>query len=153
MANTYSQIYLHLVFAVKGRDSLINEAFRNELEKYICGIVTLKEQKILAIYCMPDHAHLLISLKPTCSISDFVRDIKNNSSKFINEQKLLKGKFYWQEGYGVFSYSKSQLDKVVKYIIYQPVHHKIKTFKEEYIELLKKFEIEFNEKYLFETYC
>ncbi|GAB4018010.1 IS200/IS605 family transposase [Spirosoma migulaei] len=150
MANTYSQIYIQLVFAVKGRENLIKESFRDELEKYICGIVSGKSQKVLAIYCMPDHTHLLISIKPTIALSDLVRDIKANSSGLINDRKLVKSKFHWQEGFGAFSYSKSHLDNVIKYILSQPDHHRKRSFQEEYLEFLKKFEIDYEEKYLFE---
>jgi REP element-mobilizing transposase RayT len=150
MPNTYSQIYIQIVFAVKGRQNLIHESFRIELEKYITGIVTNKYQKLLAIYCNPDHTHILVGLKPTISISDLVRDIKANSSKFISDNNLVNGKFNWQDGFGAFSYSKSQLDNVVKYILNQAEHHKQKTFKAEYLDFLQKFEIEYDEKYLFE---
>ena len=150
MANTYSQIYTHIVFAVKGRQNLINPNIREELHKYITGIITNRDQKLLSIFCMPDHTHLLIGLKPSISISDLVRDIKAGSSKFINDTKLIKGKFSWQEGFGVFSYSRSQIDTVIKYIQNQEKHHHKKSFKEEYLEFLKKFEIEYDEKYLFE---
>lgn len=150
MANTFSQLYIQIVFAVKGRENLIHEGFRDELEKYICGIVTAKNQKVMAIYCMPDHTHVLISIKPNATLSDLVRDIKSSSSGFINDRKFLKGKFHWQEGFGAFSYSKSQLDTVVKYISAQPDHHRKKSFKEEYVEFLKKFEIDYDERYLFE---
>lgn len=150
MANTYSQVYLHIVFAVKGRQNLIRAEIREELHKYITGIITNRDQKLLSIFCMPDHTHLLIGLKPSISISDLVRDIKAGSSKFINDKKLIKGKFSWQEGFGVFSYSRSQIDPVIKYIQNQEKHHHKKSFKEEYLEFLKKFEIEYDEKYLFE---
>ena len=150
MANTYSQIYIHIVFAVKGRQNLIRVEIREELHKYITGIVTNRDQKLLSIFCMPDHSHLLIGLKPSISISDLVRDIKAGSSKFINDKKLIKGKFSWQEGFGVFSYSRSQIDNVIKYIQNQEKHHNKKSFKEEYIELLERFAIEYDEKYLFE---
>jgi len=150
MANTYSQIYIHIVFAVKGRQNLIRVEIREELHKYITGIVTNRDQKLLSIFCMPDHSHLLIGLKPSISISDLVRDIKAGSSKFINDKKLIKGKFSWQEGFGVFSYSRSQIDTVIKYIQNQEKHHNKKSFKEEYIELLERFAIEYDEKYLFE---
>lgn len=150
MANTYSQIYIQIVFAVKGRENLIKETFRDELEKYICGIVNGKNQKVLAVYCVPDHTHLLLSIKPNISISDLVRDIKVNSSGLINDRKFLRSKFHWQEGFGAFSYSKSHLDNVIKYIISQPEHHQKKTFKVEYLEFLKKFEVEYDERYLFE---
>lgn len=150
MPNTYTQIYIQIVFAVKGRQNLIRESIRVELEKYITGIITNKNQKLLAIYCNPDHTHILVGLKPTISISDLVRDIKANSSKFITENNLVKSKFNWQDGFGAFSYSKSHLDNVVKYILNQAEHHKQKTFKEEYIDFLQKFEVEYDERYLFE---
>jgi len=150
MANTYSQIYIHIVFAVKGRQNLIPKDIRESLHKYITGIVKKRDQKMLAIFCMPDHVHILIGLKPLIAISDLVRDIKANSSKFINDNKWIRGKFNWQEGFGVFSYSRSQIDNVISYILNQEEHHKKRTFKEEYLDLLKKFEIEYDEKYLFE---
>ena len=150
MPNTYTQIYIQIVFAVKGRQNLIAKQNREELHKYITGIVQNREQKMLSIFSMPDHTHLLISLKPSISISDVVRDIKAGSSKFINDSNWIKGKFNWQEGFGAFSYSKSQIDNVIKYILNQEEHHKKQTFKEEYLDFLHKFEIEFDEKYLFE---
>ena len=150
MANTYSHIHIQIVFAVKGRANLIKEDFREKVEKYICGIVSARNQKPLAVYCMPDHTHLLVGMKPNIAISDLVRDIKAASSGYINENKYLPQKFHWQEGFGAFSYAKSQVDNVVKYILNQPEHHKKRTFKEEYIDFLEKFEIEYDEKYLFE---
>jgi len=150
MANTYTQLYVHLVFVVKGRENLISENHREELEKYICGIINNKNCKPLAIYCNPDHTHILLGLHPTISVSDIARDIKANSSRFINENKWKKGKFNWQDGFGAFSYSKSHLDNVIKYILNQPYHHKKKTFKEEYIDFLKKYEVNYDEKYLFD---
>ena len=150
MANTYSQVYLHIVFAVKGRQNLIRAEIREDLHKYITGIITNRDQKLLSIFCMPDHSHLLVGLKPSISISDLVRDIKAGSSKFINDKKLIKGKFSWQEGFGVFSYSRSQIDNVIKYIQNQEKHHRKKSFKEEYVEFLEKFAVEYDEKYLFE---
>lgn len=150
MANTYSQIYIQIVFAVKGHENLIKKENREELHKFITGIVSNREQKLLAIFAMPDHVHILIGIKPNITISDVVRDIKAGSSKFINDSKWINGKFNWQEGYGAFSYSKSQLDNVIKYILNQESHHKKQTFKEEYISFLEKFEIEYDEKYLFQ---
>lgn len=150
MANTYTQIYVQIVFAVKGRQNLISENIRENVEKYICGIVTNKKSKPIAIYCNPDHLHILIGLHPTISISDMARDIKANSSKWINEQELIQGKFVWQEGFGAFTYSKSQIASVVKYILNQTEHHKKKTFRDEYIQFLKNFEIDYNEKYLYD---
>ena len=150
MPGTFSQVYIQVVFAVKGRENLIGKAWKDDLHKYIAGIIKGKEQKSIIINGMPDHIHAFIGLKPVISISDLVRDIKNNSSKWINENKLINGKFQWQEGYGAFSYSHSQIENVYNYILNQEDHHKIKTFREEYVEFLKKFEIEHNEKYLFE---
>jgi len=150
MPKTYSQIFIQIVFAVKYRQNIISKTNREELHKYITGIVQNRGHKMLAIFCMPDHLHLFVGMKPSMSISDLVRDIKANPSKFINESNWTKEKFNWQEGFGAFSYSKSHIDNVVKYILNQEAHHKSKTFKEEYIEFLEKFEIEYNEKYLFE---
>ena len=149
MPNTYSQIYIQIVFTVEGRHNLIPELYREELHKYITGIVKTRNQKMLAIYCMPDHIHILIGLQPSISISDLVRDIKTTSSKFINEKKFVQGKFNWQEGFGAFSYSRSQIDSVIKYILNQEKHHKTKSFKEEYLDFLKKFEVDYEDKYLF----
>ncbi len=150
MAGTFSQIYIQVVFAVKGRDSLIQESWEEELYKYITGIVRNKEQKMLAINGMPDHLHFFIGMKPSCCLSDLVREIKKSSNDFIKEKKFSKLKFQWQEGYGAFSYNHTNLDNVINYIVNQKEHHKKKTFKEEYMEFLKKFEIEFKEEYLFE---
>lgn len=150
MPGTFSQIYIQYVFAVQGRSNLIQSKWKDELFKYINGIVTNKGQKLIAINGMPDHLHVFVGLKPSMAISDLVRDIKNNSSKFINDKKFVKGKFSWQEGYGVFTYSHSHINNVYQYIMNQEKHHKKKSFKEEYIEFLKKFEIEYNEKFLFE---
>jgi len=149
MANTYTQIYLQIVFVVKGRQNLISEKNREELQKFITGIVENRGQKLIAIYCMPDHTHVLVGFKPSLSISDLVRDIKAGSSKFINEQNWIQGKFNWQEGFGAFSYGKWDLDNVVKYILNQKEHHTKKRFKEEYLELLKEFDVSYDEKYLF----
>ena len=152
MANTYSQIFIQVVFAVNGRDNLISQHFRNELEKYITGIVSNRKQKLLSIFCMPDHVHILLSLSPDIKLSDLIRDIKTGSTKHINDMMWVRGKFSWQNGYGAFSYSKSQIDIVVKYILNQELHHKKLTFKEEYIEFLKKYCVDYNEDYLFEFY-
>jgi REP element-mobilizing transposase RayT len=127
MPNTYTQIYIQIVFAVKGRENLISKSHREELHKYITGIVQKREQKMLSIFCMPDHTHLLVGLKPSIAISDLTRDIKAGSSNFINDKKWVKGKFNWQEGFGAFSYSRSQIDTVIKYIFNQEEHHKKKT--------------------------
>lgn len=150
MAGTYSQLYIQVVFAVKGRENLIVNPWKDELYKYISGIIKGKEQKPIIVNGMPDHIHAFIGLKPSIAISDLVRDIKNNSSKFINERKLVRGKFSWQEGYGVFSYSHSHIQNVYEYILKQEEHHKKKTFRDEYTDFMRKFEIEYNEKYLFD---
>jgi len=150
MPNTYTQLYVQIVFTVKGRANLISSNNREELHKFITGIVSNRNQKMLAIYAMPDHVHILIGLKPNISISDLVRDIKAGSSKFINDSKWINGKFNWQEGFGAFSYSKSHLDNVVKYILNQEEHHKNQSFKEEYLEFLQKYDIEYDSNYLFE---
>ncbi len=150
MPGTFSKICIQIVFAVKGRDSLIHSTWEEELYKYITGIVQNKEQKMLAINGMPDHIHFLIGMKPSCCLSDLVREIKKSTNDLIKEKKLSKFKFQWQEGYGAFSYSHSNLDHVIAYIKNQKEHHKKKTFKEEYIEFLNKFEIEHKPEYLFE---
>jgi len=152
MPGTFSQIYIQIVFAVKGRENLISNNWKTDLHKYITGIIKGKGQKPIIVNGVADHIHAFIGLKPVMSISDLARDIKNNSSNFINDQKLVKGKFAWQEGYGAFSYSHSHIQKVYDYILNQEAHHKKKTFKQEYHQFLKKFEVEYDEKYLFEWY-
>ncbi len=119
MANTFSQIYLQFVFAVQGRQCLIKKEFKEELHKYITGLVQNRKAKMLAVHCMPDHTHLFVGYKPTFLIADFVKEIKVESNEFINDKKWVKGKFNWQEGYGVFSYSHSHIDKVIKYVLNQ----------------------------------
>jgi putative transposase len=150
MPGTFSQIYIQIVFAVKGRENLINNSWKDELHKYIAGIIKAKDQKSIIVNGMPDHIHAFVGLRPSMAISDLVRDIKSNSSTFINDRKLVKGKFSWQEGYGAFSYGHSQLDTVYKYILHQEEHHKTKSFKEEYMGFLNKFEVPHEERYLFE---
>ena len=150
MANTYTQLYIQLVFAVKGREQLIPELHRENVQKYITGIITNKDHKCLAIYAMPDHIHILIGYNPSDSISDLVRDIKVSSSKFISNQNWMPKGFKWQEGFGAFSYSRSHLDRIVKYIRNQKEHHSRQTFKAEYLELLENFNVDYNDKYLFD---
>jgi len=150
MAGTYSQIYIQCVFAVKGRQNLLQKPWRAEVFKYMAGIVTGKNQKSIIVNGVEDHVHLFIGLRPSMAISDLMRDVKNNTSNFINDQHYLQEKFSWQEGYGAFSYSHSQLDNVYQYILNQEEHHHQKTFREEYVSFLHKFEIEHDEKYLFE---
>lgn len=152
MAGTFSQLYIQVVFAVKGRQNLIQKEWSEELYKYIAGIIKGKNQKPIIVNGMPDHIHIFIGLRPVMSIADLVRDIKSNSSNFINEKKWIRGKFSWQEGYGAFSYSHSQIKEVYNYILNQEERHHKKTFKEEYLDFLKSFEIAYDEKYLFEWY-
>ena len=150
MAGTFTQIYIQVIFAVKGRESLIRSSWEEELYKYITGIIRNKEQKMLAINGMPDHIHFFIGMKPGCCLSDLVRKIKKASNDFVKEKKFTKYKFSWQEGYGAFSYSHSALDNVIGYIGSQKEHHKKHTFKEEYKDFLTKFKIEHKDEYLFE---
>ena len=150
MAGTFSQIYIQIVFAPQGRENLIGKNWKDELHKYIAGIITNKGQKSIIVNGVSDHIHIFVGLKPSMAISDLVRDIKNNSSNFINEKKFVNGKFSWQEGYGAFSYAHSQIEQVYNYILHQEEHHHKKTFKQEYMEFLQKYEIEYDEKFLFE---
>lgn len=150
MAGTFSQLYIQIVFAVKGRRNLIDKKWKDELYKYISGIITNKGHKSIIVNGVSDHIHIFVGLKPSIAISDLVRDIKNNSSNFINDKKFVESKFSWQEGYGAFSYAHSQIEQVYNYILNQEKHHQKQTFKEEYLEFLEKFQIEYNEKYLFE---
>jgi len=149
-SGTFSQIYIQLVFVVKGRENLLKKEFRGEVFKYMSGIITAKEQKSIIVNGVEDHVHLFIGLKPSMRLSDLVRDIKNNTTNFINEKNFLKSKFSWQEGYGAFSYSQSHIESVYQYILDQEKHHEKKSFKEEYLKLLEKFKIEFKEEYLFD---
>lgn len=149
MAGTYSQIYIQYVFTVKGRKSLLKKSWRQEVFKYMVGIIKAKGQKPIIVNGTADHVHVFLGLKPPMNISDLIRDIKNNSSKFINEQGWLQEQFRWQEGYGVFSYAHSQVERVYNYILNQELHHHKKTFQEEYLEFLQKFDVEYDEKYLF----
>jgi REP element-mobilizing transposase RayT len=152
MANTYSQMYVHIVFAVRNRENLIQKKHKEELQKYITGIVTNHGQKLLAINCMPDHTHIFIGFKPNICISDLVRDIKTSTSIFIKDKKFTNYKFYWQEGFGSFTHSHLQLTTVINYILNQEEHHKRNSFKDEYLELLAKFDVDFDSQYLFEWY-
>ena len=152
MANTYSQITIHAVFAVKHRDNFITKNWRDNLHQYIAGIITNKGAKSLAVGGWKDHVHILFGMPVTTSISDFMSIVKANSSKWINEQQFVKGKFQWQEGYGAFSYSKSQRDIVIKYIINQEEHHRTKTFKDEYIKMLTDYDVDYQDQYLFDFY-
>lgn len=148
MSNTFTQIYLHLVFAVQSRISLIQPDWKSELYKYITGIVQNNGHKLIAINGVSNHLHLAVGYKPHQLIPDLLQDMKGYSSKWINEKRFVRGKFRWQEGYGAFSFSHSHLDRVVRYINNQEKHHKKMTFKEEYMQLLKKYEVIFDEKYI-----
>ena len=148
--STYSQIYIQIVFAVKHQEALIAPVWEAELYKYITGIVQNKGQKMLAINGMPYHIHLFIGLKPSCCLSDLVREIKKSSTSFIKEKRLTRSPFNWQEGFGSFSYGHSQLDTVCQYISNQKEHHNKKTFREEHLEFLEKFAIQYEEKYFFD---
>ena len=151
MANTYTQIYLHVVFAVEGRQNLIAPEHNDELQKYITGIVTAQRHKLIAINNMPDHLHLLVGLRPDAALSDLVRDVKAGSSKFINEKRWVMGRFSWQEGFGAFSHARSQLGAVIRYIQNQQKHHAKQSFRDEYLDLLEKFGVEYDQKYIFKT--
>jgi len=149
MANTYSQIYLHFVFAVQNRISLINPKWQSELYKYMGGIIANNGHKSYIINGMPDHVHALVSMNPKQAPSDLMHDIKRSSSLWINDNQLVVGKFSWQEGFGAFSYGKSQIPDIASYIEQQQEHHKKRTFIDEYIAFLKLFEVEFDEKYIY----
>lgn len=150
MANTYTQIHIQAVFAVKYRAGMIQTEWKEELFKYITGIIQAHDHKLLAINSMPDHIHILFGMRPTQSLSDLMQDIKGNSSKWINEKKFTNSRFEWQQGYAAFSYSKSAVQNVINYIQNQETHHRKKTFMEEYTDLLREFSISYDEKYLFQ---
>lgn len=152
MANTYSQIYIQIVFAVQGWQNLLAKEWRQEVFRYMSGIIKAKGQKPIIVNGVDDHVHVFAGLKPSMALSDLVRDVKNNSSNFINENKWIRGKFNWQEGYGAFSYGHSQIEAVFHYITNQETHHAKQTFKDEYLDFLKKFDIEHDPKYLFEWF-
>ena len=149
MANTYTQIYIQIVFAVQGRQSLIPANQKEELFKYITGIVKNRNQKLIAIKGMSDHVHIFVGMKPNIALSDLVRDIKAGSSGFLNEKKWLYGKFHWQEGFGAFSYSHTDIDRVARYIQNQEEHHRTKTFHEEYLNVLNEYAVQYDNQYLF----
>ena len=149
MANTYTQIHIQCVFTVQNRDCIIKKHWREELHKYITGIIQNHGHKVLAINSMPDHVHVFFGMRPTQSLSDLMQDVKGDSAKWINKNRFIKGRFSWQEGYGGFSYSKSQVNDVISYILNQEKHHKKKSFMEEYDDFLKEFEIDFDERFVF----
>jgi len=150
MADTYTQIYIQTIFAVRNRNALIQPEWEEELYKYITGIVQNKKQKMLAINGTKNHIHFLIGMRPSCCLSDLVREIKKSSNSFIKEKKFCRFKFEWQEGFGAFSYGHSQLDSIISYIMNQKKHHKKKSFREEYIEFLTKYQVTYKPEYLFD---
>ena len=149
MAKTYTNLHIQIIFAVDHRRGLINESIREDVERYMCGILHCMKSKVLAIYCNPDHCHILIGMHPEHAISDLVRTVKSKTSKWINERKLTVDKFHWQEGYSAFSYGEKQIKPLENYIRNQPIHHQTKTFRQEYIEFLKAQELKFDEQYIF----
>ena len=149
MPNTYTQIYIQLVFAVRERACLIAPEWKADIFKYIAGILANRGQKLIAIGGVADHIHILFGMLPSIALSDLVGDVKTSSGNFINEKRFVKGKFYWQEGFGAFSYSRAQIDAVAKYVMDQEKHHANRSFREEYVELLDRFDIEYQDKYLF----
>lgn len=149
MPNTFTQIHIHIITAVRFRESLIAKSWKERLHAYITGIVQNFGHKMISINSMPDHLHFLFGCRPTQSISDLMELLKGKSSTWVNDQRLCKGNFRWQEGYGAFSYAKSQLPNVCHYIENQELHHRKKTFREEYIELLEDFEVEFDQRFIF----
>ena len=149
MANTYTQIYIQVIFAVSERQCLINKTFKDELYKYMTGIIRNERQKLISIGGMPDHVHLLIGLRPDMAVSDLVKAVKAGSSNFVNDKRWVRGRFSWQEGFGGFSYSRSQIDAVARYIENQEAHHAKKSFKNEYLSLLRKYDIAFDDRYVF----
>ena len=151
MSDTYTKIYIHIVFSVKGRQPFIPKQHKAELHQYITGIINNKKQKVMQINSMPDHIHILVGMTPDVAISDLVRDIKGSTTRFINRKRRIPGKFMWQEGFGAFSYSYSQVNDVVAYIKNQEKHHANKSFKDEYLELLKRFDVVYNPKYVFDS--
>ncbi len=148
----FTQVYIHLVFSPKHRERLLTDEIKSEVYSYIAGIITNRKHKSIIINGMPDHIHILYGANPDDKISDLVACIKRESSSFINSKKMVKGKFHWQDGYGAFSYGRSQLDKIYNYILNQEIHHKKNTFRDEYIKFLKRYEVKYDEKYLFEFF-
>lgn len=149
MANTYTQIHLQIVFAVQNRKSLISNSWKDDLYKYITGVIQNNGHKLLQINGMPDHIHILLGLRPVQSLSELMKQVKQDSSKWINNNRLTSERFSWQEGYGAFSYSKSQLPRVINYIQNQEKHHKKRSFREEYLALLEAHGIDYDERFIF----
>jgi putative transposase len=151
-SGTYTQIYIHLVFAVKNRESVLIPSIQEEVFKFIAGTINSMKHKSLAVNGMTDHIHCFLGLYPMQSISELVKEVKRSSTNLINQNKWLPGKFEWQTGFGGFSYSRSQIDSVIKYIVDQKIHHKKQTFKDEYFGFLKKFQVEYNPDFLFKFF-
>ncbi|HZB13768.1 MAG TPA: IS200/IS605 family transposase [Chryseolinea sp.] len=149
MANTYTQIHIHAIFAVRNRGGLIQDEWKEELYKYIIGITQTHKHKLIAINGMADHVHLFLGMRPNQSLSDLMQDVKGSSSKWINEKRLVKGRFEWQAGYAAFSYGKSQIGEVISYIQNQDAHHRNRTFLDEYQLFLEKFTVEYDSRYIF----
>ena len=152
MPNTYTQIYIHVVFAIRNREALISSTWKERLHKYITGIIQNQGHKLISINTMPDHVHVFIGMRPDAALSDLVRDVKRDSTNFINQEIRLQGRFGWQKGFGAFSYSHSQIDSVAKYIQNQEEHHRKKSFREEYEGMLKEFAVAYDVKYVFEWF-
>ncbi|GAA4451384.1 hypothetical protein GCM10023189_13360 [Nibrella saemangeumensis] len=152
MANTYTQLYVQIVFAVKGRQHLIPRHRKEELHQYITGIVQNRGQKLLAVHCMPDHTHLFVGFSPTLPIADLVRDVKQATSVWVKEKGITRSTFSWQEGYGAFTYAQSQVTDVVQYVLNQEEHHRKRTFRDEYIAFLERFEVPYDARYVFDFY-
>jgi REP element-mobilizing transposase RayT len=150
MANTYTQIYLHVVFTVSARAGVIGADRREELQKYMTGIVTRQRQKLIAIYCRPDHTHVLLGLKPNIAPSELIGDIKTGSTNHINEQRWIGCRFSWQEGYGAFSVSHSHLGRVANYVRNQERHHRRRSFRDEYLSFLERHAVSFDQKFIFQ---
>jgi len=151
VANTYTQIYLQIVFAVESRQNVIDPQHNDELQKYITGIITAQRQKLIAINNTPDHVHILIGQRPDSELSDLMGDIKSGSTNFINRKRWVRGRFSWQEGFGAFSYSHSQLTSVIRYIQNQQEHHQKRSFHDEYVSLLDKFDVPYDKRYIFKA--
>ena len=149
MANTYTQIHLQVIFAVKKRNALIQNEWKDELYKYITGIIQEQDHKLLAINGMPDHIHVFFGMRPIQSLSTLIQEIKQDSSKWINQKKFIRERFEWQQGFGAFSYSKSQASRVITYVQNQEAHHRKINFLDEYKKFLEKFEIDYDERYIF----
>jgi len=149
MPNTYTQIHIHAVFAVQNRQSLISPKWKDELYKYITGTIQNYDHKVLQINGVPDHIHILFGMRPTQSLSDLMKIVKQDSSKWINQKGFIDGIFSWQSGFGGFSYSLKDVSNVINYIKNQEAHHATKTFREEYLQLLKDFDVEFDNHYIF----